>query len=126
MVAGGVGNIISPPSTHPGKVPKSLRSVFPQLVNVLIRKPPLHLNDDRPLFQVVGQSAVSRKYDRCKYRELDEFFLFVPLDPHNGRTLAMPFVHQGMKIAAVLDVLLGLIENKGWLESFDSTEQCWG
>src|SRR5262249_31327770 len=118
-----VTDIIRPPSAHAGKILQLLAPAFPQFGDGFVGATALHLNDDRPLLQVVGQSTICCKGNGAEDGELAKF-LVISEDANNGPAGAMPLVQQGMKIAAVFDVFLGLVENDRRMELLDCPKQC--
>ena len=111
-------DIISPPGAHPGKVGEMLAAIFPELGHALIGSPALQLNDNQPLLQIISESTVRCKGNGAEDGELAELLLLAE-DTKNSPAGAMPLIQQGMKVAAVFNVLLSFVENDGGMELFD-------
>jgi hypothetical protein len=74
------------------------------------------------LFEVIRQSTITGEGNSTKDAELAQFEFFAKHTQHRAAG-AMPFVKERMKVRAVLDVFLCLVEQDGGLKLLDGTEQ---
>jgi len=114
--------IVRPSGSHAGEVVQVLGAIVPELGQFFVGPPALHLDYDRSHFEVVGQAAVASEGDSGENRKLPKLKLLAQ-DTQHGAALAMPLIEQCVKIAAVLDVLLGFIEDDCRLKHLDRAEQ---